>query len=85
MKWGKVVWCIVGPHATCLSIQLSFIIIVIGGSMYSSNCSSPKLDSLHTPCQQQTKKLFNQIINQPERCLHYPLLTAREPSVTDCL
>jgi len=51
--------------------------------MYSSNCSSPKLDSLHTPCQQQTKTLFNQIINQPERCLHYPLLTAREPSVSD--
>jgi len=30
--------------------------IIIGGGTYSSNCSSLKLDSLHTRRQQQTKK-----------------------------
>jgi len=31
------------------------------------------------------KKLFNQIVNKPEHCLHYLLPTAREQSVTDRL
>ena len=43
-------------------------------------------NSLHTRRQQQTKpKLFNQIVNKPEHCLHYLLPTAKEQSVTDHL
>jgi len=41
-----------------------------------------ELDSLHTRRQQQTKRLFNQIVNKPEHCLHYLLPTAREQFVT---
>jgi len=55
----------------------------IGGGTYSSNCSSLKLDSLHTRRQQQPKKLFNQIVTKPENCLHYMLPTDREQSVTE--
>jgi len=49
---------------------------------YSRNCSSFKLDSLHTWRQQQTNELFNQIVNKPERCLHYRYLVCRR---TVCL
>jgi len=59
--------------------------IIIGGGTYSSNCSTLKLDSIHTRRQQQTKRLFNQIANKPEHCLHFLLPTAREQSVTDRL
>ena len=62
--------------------------IIIGSGTCSSrpNCSSLKLDILHTRRQQQNrKKTFNHIVNKPEHCLHYLLPTAIEQSVTDRL
>jgi len=59
--------------------------IIIGSGTYSSrpNCSSLKLDILHTRRQQQNKKkLFNQIVNKPEHCLHYLLPSLQENSLS---
>jgi len=41
---------------TIETVQRRACQIIIGGGTYSSNCSSLKLDSLHTRRQQQTKK-----------------------------
>jgi len=72
---------------TLEAVQQRACQIIIGGGTYSRNCSSLKLDSLLpvTGRQQQTKKLFNQIVSKPEHCLHYLLPTARKQSVTDRL
>ena len=79
---------------TLEAVQRRACQITVGGGTYSSNCSSHKLDSLHTRRQQQTKKTVQSDRQQagtlptlPVSCLqqenHLSLIVSDLP--TNCL
>jgi len=71
---------------TIETVQRRACQIIIGGGTYSSNCSSLKQwTAFILDVNSKPKKLFNQVVNKPEHCLHYLLPTARKQSVTDRL